>query len=69
MVKRSVIKFLSTNLYEREGKAITNFEDTIPHIGGDLAKEITKDPYNFDFLTIREGYDEKELKDALMDNV
>lgn len=64
-----LLNFLSTNLYEREGKAITNFENTIPNIGGDLAKEITKDPYNFDFLTIREGYDEKELKDALMDNV
>ena len=35
----------------------------------DLAQEITRDPYNFDFLTIRPQYDEKELKDALMDNV
>jgi len=34
-----------------------------------LAKEITKDPYNFDFLTLRYGYDEKELKDALMNNL
>ena len=30
---------------------------------------MTRDPYNFDFLTIRARYDEKELKDALMDNV
>lgn len=30
---------------------------------------MTKDPYNFDFLTLREGYDEKELKDALMADV
>lgn len=35
----------------------------------DLAKAITKDPYNFDFLTLRENYDEKELKDALMSNI
>ena len=54
-------------MYEREGKAITNFEKLLPDIGSDLAREITKDPYNFDFLTLREGYDEKELKDALMD--
>ncbi len=47
----------------REGKAITNFEKLPPDIGSDLAREITKDPYNFDFLTLREGYDEKELKD------
>ena len=30
---------------------------------------MTKDPYNFDFRTIRKNYDEKELKDALMQNV
>ena len=30
---------------------------------------MTKDPYNFDFLTLRQDYDEKELKDALMANV
>ena len=30
---------------------------------------MTKDPYNFDFLALREGYDEKELKDALMADV
>lgn len=35
----------------------------------DLAQAITKDPYNFDFLTLRCDYDEKELKDALMDNI
>jgi predicted nuclease of restriction endonuclease-like (RecB) superfamily len=34
-----------------------------------LAQDITRDPYNFDFLTIREKYDEKELKNALMDKV
>lgn len=64
-----LLNFLDTNLYEREGKAITNFEKLLPDIGSDLAREITKDPYNFDFLTLREGYDEKELKDALMDNI
>ena len=35
----------------------------------DLAQAITRDPYTFDFLTLRESYDEKELKDALMDNI
>ena len=64
-----LLNFLDTGLYEREGKAITNFEKLLPDVGSDLAKEITKDPYNFDFLTLREGYDEKELKDALMNNI
>lgn len=35
----------------------------------DLAQQALKDPYNFDFLTIREGYVEKELEDALTENI
>ena len=42
--------FLDTDLYNRQGKAITNFYNTLPAIQSDLAQEITKDPYNFDFL-------------------
>ncbi|MBE5847748.1 MAG: DUF1016 domain-containing protein [Lachnospiraceae bacterium] len=67
---RSVLlDFLETDLYERQGKAITNFAQTLPGIQGDLAQAITKDPYNFDFLTLHEKYNEKELKDALIDKV
>lgn len=67
---RAVLEnFLDTNLYERQGKAISNFEYTLPSLQGDLAQEITKDPYNFDFLTIQEDYNEKQLKTALVDNV
>ena len=64
-----LMNFIDTDLYEREGKAITNFEYQLPANNSDLAQEMTRDPYNFDFLTIRENYDEKELKDALMDNI
>lgn len=64
-----LLNFLDTDLYERQGKAITNFSQTLPAVESDLAQAITRDPYNFDFLTIREKYDEKELKDALMDNI
>ena len=64
-----LLNFFDTGLYERQGKAITNFDLTLPAVQGELAQEMTKDPYNFDFLTIRERYDEKELKDALMDNI
>ena len=60
-----LLNFLGTDLYERQGKAITNFSNTLPIEQSDLAQAITKDPYNFDFLTLRERYDEKELKDAL----
>lgn len=64
-----LLNFLDTNLYERQGTAINNFQESLPNVQSDLAKEITKDPYNFDFISIREGYNEKELKDALMDNI
>lgn len=64
-----LLNFLDTNLFERQGKAISNFVSTLPSPQSDLAQEMTKDPYNFDFLTITEGYYEKELKDALMDNI
>ena len=64
-----LLNFLDTDLYERQGKAITNFAQTLPAAESDLAQAITRDPYNFDFLTIREKYDERELKDALMDNI
>ncbi len=67
---RSVLlNFLDTDLYERQGKAISNFQYSLPKPQSDLAQEMTKDPYNFDFLTIREDYNEKQLKDALVDNV
>ena len=64
-----LLNFLDTNLYERQGKAINNFQESLPNVQSDLAKEITKDPYNFDFISIREEYNEKELKDALMSNI
>ena len=64
-----LLNFLDTNLFKREGKAITNFNEQLPKEDGDLAKQIIKDPYNFDFISIRKEYDEKELKDALIDNI
>lgn len=64
-----LLNFLDTDLYERQGKAITNFKATLPPETSDLAQEITKDPYSFDFLTLTTGDREKELKDALMDNI
>jgi predicted nuclease of restriction endonuclease-like (RecB) superfamily len=64
-----LMNFLDTDLYERQGKAITNFALTLPKADSDLAQSITRDPYNFDFITLTKRYDEKELKDKLMDNI
>lgn len=67
---RSVLmNFLDTKLYEREGKAVSNFKSSLPLPQSDLAQELTKDPYNFNFLTLEENYREKELKRALIGNI
>jgi hypothetical protein len=59
-----LMNFLDTDLYERSGKAISNFQLTLPKPQSDLAQEMTRDPYNFDFIAIRENYDEKDLKNV-----
>lgn len=52
-------------LYQNSGKAITNFADKLPAPQSELAQEITKDNYDFGFLTLDEGYKEEALEDAL----
>jgi predicted nuclease of restriction endonuclease-like (RecB) superfamily len=64
-----LLNFLDTDLFERKGKAITNFRKQLPEPQGDLAQEITKDPYNFDFLTLTDDFNERELENALVDNM
>ena len=49
-----LLNFLDTDLYARQGKAITNFARTLPEPTSELAQQLTKDPYQFDFLTISE---------------
>ena len=69
-ISRSVlIHQIESKLYERQAKAITNFSDTLPPSQSDLAKELLKDPYNFDFLTLTQDYNERELEDALCENI
>ena len=69
-ISRNVlIHQIESGLYYRQKKAINNFDETLPPIQSDLAKEITKDPYIFDFLTVSEDYKEKELEDALIENI
>ena len=64
-----LLNFLDTNLYEREGKAVNNFSSTLPDPMSDLAKAITRDPYNFAFAGITGEYNEKLLKNALLNNI
>lgn len=64
-----LLNFMDSGLYEREGKALTNFTRALPDETSDLAQELTKDPYNFAFTGITKPYNEQILKDALLANI
>jgi predicted nuclease of restriction endonuclease-like (RecB) superfamily len=60
---------IESRLHERSGKAITNFERTLPPAQSDMARELLKDPYNFDFLTLGEAAQERDLEHGLVEHV
>ena len=60
---------IAANLFGSQGAAITNFSSTLPDTQSQLAKEILKDPYHFDFLSMKEEYEEEDLEDALVSKV
>lgn len=53
----------------RKGKALSNFKLTLPAPQSDLAQQLTKDPYLFDFLTLQDDYLEKDLENALINHI
>ena len=57
---------IESGLYHRQGKAITNFERTLPSPQSELAQQLLKDPYNFDFLSLGEEARERDLERALI---
>lgn len=67
---RNVLKtFIDSNLHLRQGKALTSFARLLPSPDSDLAQQLTKDPYIFDFTKMAEPYKEYELKKAFMKNI
>jgi predicted nuclease of restriction endonuclease-like (RecB) superfamily len=57
---------IESGLYRRQGKAITNFQATLPKPQSDLAQQLIKDPYNFDFLTLTSEAQERDLEKGLL---
>ena len=53
---------IETRLHERQDKAITNFNRTLPAPMSELAQQLLKDPYNFDFLTLHDEAVERDLE-------
>ena len=60
---------IDNKLHKRQGKAITNFDHTLPFPQSDLAKETLKNPYLFDFLSIGEEMQEREMEKALVQHI
>jgi predicted nuclease of restriction endonuclease-like (RecB) superfamily len=67
---RNVLVFqIESSLYRRQGKAITNFQATLPKPQSDLAQQLIKDPYNFDFLTLASAAQERDLERGLLEHL
>lgn len=67
--RNTMLIHIERKIYEREGKAITNFTETLPKTQSDLAQQTLKDPYIFDFLGLTENVLERELEDALTSHI
>jgi predicted nuclease of restriction endonuclease-like (RecB) superfamily len=64
-----LLHWIESDLYARQGKAVTNFQAALPPPQSDLAAELVKDPYTFDFLTLRRGAAERDLERGLLDHI
>lgn len=60
---------IQSNLYSRQGTAITNFKTTLPEPQSDLAQQTIKDPYSFDFLTLTKPYNERDIENQLISHI
>jgi predicted nuclease of restriction endonuclease-like (RecB) superfamily len=60
---------IQSRAHERQGKAVTNFQRTLPPLQSDLAAQLLKDPYVFDFLTLEKPFHERELETGLLQHL
>jgi predicted nuclease of restriction endonuclease-like (RecB) superfamily len=60
---------IESALYRRQGRALTNFDRTLPAPQSELARQILKDPYNFDFLSIGPEMLERDLERGLIEHL
>lgn len=64
-----MVQQIDSNLYTRQGKAITNFKTTLPPSQSDLANDALKNPYVLDFMGISEDIKEREFEKALIQHL
>lgn len=64
-----LVHHIETRLHLRKGNAQTNFERTLPAPQSDLARQVLKDPYNFDFLGLAQEAQERDIEQALTNHI
>jgi predicted nuclease of restriction endonuclease-like (RecB) superfamily len=64
-----LVQQIESRLHERSGKAVTNFKATLPPSDSDLAQQLTKHPYVFDFVAMTDRRNESELQHQLVEHV
>ena len=67
--KDMLVMQIENNYHLRIGNSSNNFKTALPDINSDLANNMIKDPYVFDFLTLKENYKEKELEQAMIGKI
>lgn len=60
---------IESGLWQREGQAVTNFAQALPATQSDLAAQVLKDPYVFDFLSLSKEHNERELESNLITHI
>src|SRR2546426_4233916 len=58
-----------TGLFQRKGKALTNFKSTLPSLQSDLAQDVLRDPYVFDFITTHDEAKERNIQSGLLAHI
>ncbi len=64
-----LVHWIESDLYERQGKSSTNFEQSLPRRRSDLARELLKDPYDFQFLATARETEEREIERGLVAHI
>ncbi len=64
--RKVLVMQIDSNLYERQGKALTNFKKTLPSPTSDLAQQIFKNEYNFEFLNLDKEAHERVIERSLI---
>jgi predicted nuclease of restriction endonuclease-like (RecB) superfamily len=64
-----LVHWIESDLYGRRGKASTNFDRSLPRPESDLARELLKDPYDFQFLATAREAEEREIERGLVAHI